>query len=896
MKTEKDNNISNIYLNQINNQESNINLSYYSQEKFDFITKSKEMNTFKEEILSYLRERDSFFIEKINNLQFKSDINTKKIEQLSENIENNYNSFLSKQVELSTKIEKIKSYDAFMNKANDKLISQEIRLNTIKEDLSKNLEKYDKIYLENLIVPGYIGKGAKYSNCKIFFSEVIKELDKLNTFKEKNVLDLTSYKDRLENIIKTFQFIVDNYNNSQIKYLTKLNDQTNKNLLEILEEKLKNLRIENSHFSFDLIKKSNELNKIYDKVKLIKNNIIQEFNNIFDEYKKKVEETNKSFEEYKSEQNHINKKYMDYFNLIKVGKFQKNFGFQLGFRQNKDLRNIKNKYEQNNYTELKNIFDIKQSNIISKRLSKSQNNFNSSNNIINLRRNINIATNPKRIELKKHRNSIDSILNYSRTSSVKGPQKDNNILKYNLSIKHQKGFKSEIPLINTSKSQRNDQTTLNLLHSLKTEKEKDKITSYEEGTDLKTNAKEDDELSVSGTALSNMNNSINTYSTTNENNNTISNINIKTKTGGFNLNEKDKVKDSFDGHNDNDKIIKEIASELEQSTAKGNILCSNKKEIEKNFKLICDKIQPINLKLNNQKNLEKIEESGEKNFLEKFSNKNDQNTTLFTNNNLNNININNFNINESNLGTNLKDILEKNKLQGLLQVEDNDPEKIINNNNEAEKENMNIDQRMNAYDTKLVNLESFTKDKFFELIKQINYLKKHYAIITNFIKKEKKIKNLNSIKITEYKTINNTNNSAIHKRENIIGNLSMTNNENKNTLNLTSNYFNKKPSMIEISSRLSSISKNNVINDENNLSQNLFHNGKYYSNIKDIFGQKKFENKNLLKPRNSYKDKENKENIAFNNNDSDKNSFVDKNEKYIDLKQFRTNNNKNKFQ
>jgi hypothetical protein len=688
---------------------------------------------------------------------------------------------------------------------------------------------------------------------------------------------------------------VDNYNNSQIKYITKLNDQTNKNLLEILEEKLKNLRMENSHFSIDLIKKSNELNKIYDKVKLIRNNILQEFNNIFDEYKKKVEDTNKSFEEYKSEQNHINKKYMNYFNLIKVGKFQKNFGFQLGFRQNKDLRNIKNKYEQNNYTELKNIFDIKQSNIISKRLSKSQNNFNSSNNIINLRRNINIATNPKRIELKKHRNSIDSILNYSRTSSVKGPQKGNNILKYNLSIKRQKGFKSEIPLINTSKSQRNDQTTLNLLHSLKTEKEKDKMTSYEEGTDLKTNAKEDDELSISGTALSNMNNSINTYSITNENNNTISNIiNIKAKTDGFNLNEKEKAKDSFDEHNDNDndKIIKEIASELEQSTAKGNILCSNKKEIEKNFKLICDKIQPINLKLNNQKNLEKIEESGEKNILEKFSNKSDQNTTLFTNNNLNNININNFNINESNLGSNLKDILEKNKLKELLQVGDNDAEKINNDNKEAGKENMNLDQRMNNYDTKLVNLESFTKDKFFELIKQINYLKKHYTIISNFIKKEKKIKNLNSIRITEYKTMNNTNNSAIHKRENIIGNLSITNNENKNTLNLTSNYFNKKPPMIEISSRLNSISKNNVINDENNLSQNLFHNGKYYSNIKDIFGQKKFENKKLLKPRNRYKDKEN---IALNNNDTDKNSLMDKKEKYIDLKQFRTNINKSKF-
>ena len=36
-----------------------------------------------------------------------------------------------------------------------------------------------------------------------------------------------------------------------------------------------------------------------------------------------------------------------------------------------------------------------------------------------------------------------------------------------------------------------------------------------------------------------------------------------------------------DKNKDNDKIIKEIAAELEQSSAKGNILCSNKKEIEK---------------------------------------------------------------------------------------------------------------------------------------------------------------------------------------------------------------------------------------------------------------------------------------------------------------------------
>ena len=387
METEKhiENQINSI-INKNSRSNHNLNLSYYSQEKFDFLTKTKELNLFKEEILSYLRERDSFFIEKINSLQFKTDINNKKIEALSENLETNYNTFLSKQVELAAKLEKVKSYEAFINKANDKLISQEIRLNNIKDDMNINFQKYDKIVLENLIVPGYIGKGAKYSNCKIFFSEIIKEMDKFNNYKEKNVLDLSSYKERLENIIKTFQFVVDNYNNSQIKYLTKLNDQTNKNILNIVDEKLKNLRMENSHFSLDLLKKSNDLNSIYDKIKLIKDKLIQEIDLIIKENDNKIEETNKSFNDFKNAQDEINKKVMNLYNLIKVRKISKNLGFQIGQRQNKDLKLIKYNYElnnnKNNNIKLKNLYEIK-SNIINNRLSKSQNNFNTINNNIN---------------------------------------------------------------------------------------------------------------------------------------------------------------------------------------------------------------------------------------------------------------------------------------------------------------------------------------------------------------------------------------------------------------------------------------------------------------------------------------------------------------------------------
>jgi len=607
MDNENSFNNSSKYNEQNSKLESFLNLPYYSPDKFDFITKSKEMSFFKEEILSYLRQRDSYFIEKINNLNYKSDINSKKIEQISETLGNKFNSILSKQVEMATKIEKLEPYDTFMKKANDKLISQEIKINNIKEDIVKNIQKYDKIYLENLIVPGYIGKGTKYVNCKLFFLDVIKDLDRLNTYKEKNILDLDSYKEKLESIIKTFQIIVDNYNNSQIQYITQLNGQTNKNILDILDEKLKNLRMENSYFSTDLLKKTNELNEIYDKVKLIKENILEEFNNALEEYNKKIEEANKSFDEYKIKQNKINKKLMNFVSLLKLAKFPKDFEFQL----NKEIKN-KNNNERNNNNdiELKNFFDIKSTNIENKRLSKSQNNFNSNNYAINLHKNIKIVSNPKKLELKNHRNSIDSLLPYSRTSSVKSLQKVNNILRFNINIKRQKGLKQTMPKINNSKSHKNAETSLNTFNDLKNEKEK--ITSYEENTDMKI-SKEDD-ASFSGSAFSNLNNSINTFTTINDYNNTLNsaNINLKTKTDTFNLMEKEKGKDFFNENNDSDKIIKEIASELEQSTNKKNMLCSNKKEIEKNFKAICEKIQPINLKLNNPQSLEKIDEFGEK--------------------------------------------------------------------------------------------------------------------------------------------------------------------------------------------------------------------------------------------------------------------------------------------
>ena len=96
-----------------------------------------------------------------------------------------------------------------------------------------------------------------------------------------------------------------------------------------------------------------------------------------------------------------------------------------------------------------------------------------------------------------------------------------------------------------------------------------------------------------------------------------------------------------------------------------------------------------------------------------------------------------------------------------------------------------------------------------------------------------------------------------------------------------------------------SVSKNLSTNEDFNMSQNAFHNGKFFGNIKDIFAQNKFETKKLLKNKKIHiGNKENKENdINEGNNinyDINKDSPINKKEnKSIDLRQFRINNNKN---
>ena len=946
------------------------------------IYKNKELNKFKDDVLSYLRTRDYFYMEKINSIKSQSDKNDRNFQALNEYSLNTFNSLTSWQTEVQSNLDKINTIETFVNKANDRIVSHDIRINCLREDLNKTTQKYDKIYLDNLEVPGYIGRCSKFPNCKIFFTELIKNLDKLNTYKEKNTMDLCSYKERLENIIKNFQSLVDNNNDSQIKYITKLNEKTNKDLIETLEEKLDNVRMDNSRFAKDLINKTSELNHLYEKMILIKEHVLSEFETKSDDFNKKITEINKSFDLYKIEYGTVRKKFLELSDFIKSGKFSKNFGGIYGKkdinsmskrlakdgRETIEAKDVKlltnldeidktdyrservntNKFNNNNDNQKAN--DNAKNNLID-RMSKSQNNFYVNKNN-KKRKNFGFMRDIEKNIMANQNLKNENTINASKNIKVhqgavfylgENKQKINKTQSNNtiVAVDRQTIIAKKI---NNEKKVKNNNNDLEDIHIEKME------------TNIRKNNNIADELSISESCISNINNSINTFSTTNDknnSNNSLINLNLNNKNcNKFNLLD-DELKN-------NDKIIKELASELEQSTAKVNKLASNKKEIEDNFKNICNKIQPINLKLNNtgleQIPEQKIKMEKEKEITESINkkeninisvnikepadqkeknrysitSKSELNTTIVTKNEVNNntFNTNNNNNNEKNSSRINKDI-RSTKSKMTLESKDKKEEntslntslntsnnlrnslsksikgkslsKYQNQNNMYfpdnnilinETINSNIDKKMNIYDKKIGDLENFTKEQIYEIMKQLALVKKAYAFVADILKKDKLKSNA---KLTGHNTAHNL---LGQNSEHIFNNF--VNNENRNIMNVSGTNFHRKS--IKNDNNISNNKFNNgklmQTIDDINLSDNLFYNGKYYFNIKDILDKNNIilnsENKKLLKKLDNKLQEELIKNINNSpNSKNQKNNNTSVGDKWAEIKRVGRPVNKN---
>jgi hypothetical protein len=203
-----------------------VNIINETYKKFSLTTYNiEELNKFKDNILSLLKERDKIYIDKLIEYKGKTDKIKTDFDSTNKITNSKFSKIIDNQARMTSRLDQLNNYETFVATTNDKIISHEVRLNNIREDFSNATQKYDKIYLDNLELPGYIGRCAKYKNCQYFFLDVIKDLAKLNQYREKNILDLKMYKEKLETIINSMNTILDNNNESQLKYINETKEK-----------------------------------------------------------------------------------------------------------------------------------------------------------------------------------------------------------------------------------------------------------------------------------------------------------------------------------------------------------------------------------------------------------------------------------------------------------------------------------------------------------------------------------------------------------------------------------------------------------------------------------------------------------------------------------------------
>ena len=155
-------------------------------------------------------------------ISFNSDNNSEILQELYKKI-NESNSIISESnrimeenkrinecfLEQKYQIDKIETLEKLLNKLNDSLISHEIRLANVGNELHSIKTKYDKIVLDNLLVPGFIGPSCQFKNLSAYIKNNISEFGKIRIEHQNIKKDTREFKIKLDGASKNILNLID---------------------------------------------------------------------------------------------------------------------------------------------------------------------------------------------------------------------------------------------------------------------------------------------------------------------------------------------------------------------------------------------------------------------------------------------------------------------------------------------------------------------------------------------------------------------------------------------------------------------------------------------------------------------------------------------------------------
>ena len=238
----------------------------------------KEMIELKDEILKNNRELEKNLKSQIEQYTNEFVENISVFKQRITSISEINNKIVNSLPEIKFQISKIDAIEKFDKRTDNRISTHEARLMTIMNEIEKIKTKYDKIFIDNMTVPGYVGGHCKYVNLSEYLTFNINEVSLLKFEIEQLKKDTKNLKNKQDYTIKQIVNLVD----GSVRRCNEYTDNKQKDFQLLLDTKMTELNEKVMEIRMNVY-------KIQMKTEEDINNLKNEFKNIIEE---KVQFTN----------------------------------------------------------------------------------------------------------------------------------------------------------------------------------------------------------------------------------------------------------------------------------------------------------------------------------------------------------------------------------------------------------------------------------------------------------------------------------------------------------------------------------------------------------------------------------------------------------------------------
>ena len=300
---------------------------------------------FKNETLKDFKDAQKKVSEKYKDLEIE-------IREKLESYETRITTYENKIIELTKLIntdktirDKVDNLMEFKVKADDRMLTEKIRLDNFRNDLKSNVDRIDQILKDSVIYPGVIGGISKYKTFHDLIDYVLTQCSQNLTFREKSILDFKGYKTKLENTISSFNTQVNSILNTTSEHTkTCINnlEEKIKSIFSIYDDRLQDTRLENASYAVGLERATETLKKELEKLEIFRRDLYEKVENGILEVKNDNTRVVKLFTGYKKNFHIIQHKFTQLSDFIKDIRFRINLKEEIKRREYSHMSDLIN--------------------------------------------------------------------------------------------------------------------------------------------------------------------------------------------------------------------------------------------------------------------------------------------------------------------------------------------------------------------------------------------------------------------------------------------------------------------------------------------------------------------------------------------------------------------------